>query len=118
MRMNPQQGQSAAEWIATANEKEIADIFWKYGEERFSLCMAWAIVNERKQQPIITTGHLAQLFKAAHPRWEKHKHPATLAFQAICIFINKGLDDFHQADYVLYRQDNRVSLFLLLVFAL
>ena len=96
MRMNPQQGQSAAEWIATANEKEIADIFWKYGEERFSRRMARAIVNERKQQPIITTGHLAQLLKAAHPRWEKHKHPATRAFQAIRIFINKELDDLQK----------------------
>ncbi len=58
--------------------------------------MARAIVNERKQQPIITTGHLAQLLKAAHPRWEKHKHPATRAFQAIRIFINKELDDLQK----------------------
>lgn len=96
MRMNPQQGKSAAEWIAMADEKEIADVLWEYGEERFSRRMAKAIVNERKQNPIITTGHLAQLVKEANPKWEKHKHPATRAFQAIRIFINKELNDLKE----------------------
>jgi 16S rRNA (cytosine1402-N4)-methyltransferase len=93
MRMNPDQGQSAADWIATASEQEIADIIYQYGEERFSRRMARAIVTERKIKPITTTLQLAEIVKQANPAWEKHKHPATRAFQAIRIHINSELDD-------------------------
>ena len=97
MRMNPHQGQSAAEWLAVEKEEEIARVLWEYGEERFSRRMARAIVKERQEKPIETTAHLAQLIKDANPKWEKHKHPATRAFQAIRIFINHELEDLKDA---------------------
>ncbi len=93
MRMNPAEGESAAQWLARASEQEIADVIYRYGEERFSRRMARAIVMERKQQPISTTLQLAEIVKQANPAWEKHKHPATRAFQAIRIHINHELDD-------------------------
>ena len=91
MRMNIEQGMTAAEWINTAKENEIADVLYQFGEERFSRRMSRAIVAERQVEPILTTLRLANIIKAANPRWEKHKHPATRAFQAIRIFINNEL---------------------------
>ena len=93
MRMDTTQGQSAAEWVNTAPEKEIADVIYLYGEERFSRRMAKAIVAERALAPIETTARLASIIKEANPKWEKGKHPATRAFQGIRIHINRELDD-------------------------
>ncbi|MCB1664202.1 MAG: 16S rRNA (cytosine(1402)-N(4))-methyltransferase RsmH [Pseudomonadales bacterium] len=93
MRMNPNEGQSAAQWLATAGEQEIADVLYRYGEERFSRRMARAIVQERQVTPITTTLQLAEIVKQANPAWEKNKHPATRAFQGIRIHINRELDD-------------------------
>ena len=93
MRMNPNEGLSAAQWIASASEREIADVLYRYGEERHSRRMARAIVAERKLQPITTTARLAQIVKIANPSWEKHKHPATRAFQGIRIYINQELEE-------------------------
>ena len=93
MRMNPDVGESAAEWIARAAEKEIADVLYTYGEERHSRRMARAIINEREQEPIVTTGRLAKIITEANPAWEKGKNPATRAFQGIRIFINRELED-------------------------
>ncbi|MDP1932094.1 MAG: 16S rRNA (cytosine(1402)-N(4))-methyltransferase RsmH [Gammaproteobacteria bacterium] len=93
MRMNPNEGQSAAQWLASAPEQEIADVIYRYGEERFSRRMARAIVEQRKISPISGTLQLAEIIKNANPAWEKHKHPATRAFQAIRIHINSELDD-------------------------
>lgn len=93
MRMNPAVGQSAAEWINTAAEEDIATVLFEYGEERFSRRMARAIVSRRAEQPFSRTADLAEVIKVANPAWEKHKHPATRAFQGIRIFINRELDD-------------------------
>ena len=93
MRMNPDAGLSAAEWVATTEEKEIARVLKEYGEERFGKRMARAIVTQRAQTPIVRTLQLAELIKAANPAWEKHKHPATRAFQAIRIAVNNELGD-------------------------
>lgn len=93
MRMNPDVGESAAEWLARASEKEIADVMYTYGEERHSRRMAKAIVKERELEPIITTGRLAKIVTEANPAWEKGKNPATRAFQGIRIFINRELED-------------------------
>ncbi len=93
MRMNPNEGQSAAQWLASAAEQEIADVIYRFGEERFSRRMARAIVETRQHTPITSTLHLAEIIKQANPAWEKHKHPATRAFQAIRIYINRELDD-------------------------
>ncbi|HLV76644.1 MAG TPA: 16S rRNA (cytosine(1402)-N(4))-methyltransferase RsmH [Marinobacter sp.] len=93
MRMNPQQAPSAAQWLATADEKEIADVIWRYGEERFSRRIARQVVARREEEAIETTRQLAELVADAVPRKEKHKHPATRTFQAIRIFINRELED-------------------------
>lgn len=93
MRMDPESGVSAAEWLAEASESEIAKVLKEYGEERFAKRMAKAIVLERSERPIQTTAHLAQLLSDANPAWEKGKHPATRAFQGIRIFINNELAD-------------------------
>ena len=93
MRMDTSKGMSAAEWIANADEQEIAKVLKEYGEERFARRMARAVIRERALQPIIRTVQLAQILAAAHPAWERGKHPATKAFQAIRIFINRELAD-------------------------
>ena len=92
MRMDPDAGQSAAQWLAQAREKDIEQVLREYGEERFARRMAAAIVRERKVAPIDTTSRLASIVTEANPAWERDKHPATRAFQAIRIFINAELD--------------------------
>lgn len=93
MRMNPGMGQSAADWVNSASESDIATVLKEYGEERFSKRMARAVVTRREQQVFTRTGDLAAVLKEANPAWEKGKHPATRAFQGIRIFINRELDD-------------------------
>lgn len=94
MRMNPASAApSAARWLASAEEGEIAGVLKAYGEERFAKRIARAIVQARLQQPIERTLQLAQIVAAANPAWEKHKHPATRSFQAIRIFLNRELDE-------------------------
>lgn len=93
MRMNPGAGHSAAEWVNSASEADIATVLKEYGEERFAKRMARAVVNRRAEQPFARTGDLAAVIKEANPAWEKGKHPATRAFQGIRIFINRELDD-------------------------
>ncbi|UTW14103.1 16S rRNA (cytosine(1402)-N(4))-methyltransferase RsmH [Marinobacterium rhizophilum] len=96
MRMNPDVGQSAAQWIATASEKEMADVIFTYGEERFARRMARAIVAARQEVQITTTAQLAKIIAEANPAWEKGKNPATRAFQAIRIHINRELEDLER----------------------
>lgn len=93
MRMNTESGMTAAQWIATAKEEEIADVLYQFGEERYSRRLAKAIVMRRVQEPFERTLDLAQVIKDAHPKWEKGKHPATKSFQAIRIFLNDELGD-------------------------
>jgi 16S rRNA (cytosine1402-N4)-methyltransferase len=93
MRMDRRGGESAADWLARAAEDEIVQVLRDFGEERYARRIAAAIVRERQQRPITRTGELARIVSAAHPRWEKHKHPATRAFQAIRIRINRELGD-------------------------
>lgn len=93
MRMDQTRGQSAAEWVNTADEDEIAWVLKEFGEERFAKRMARALVTERQKKAFSRTGHLAEVIKAANPAWEKGKHPATRAFQAIRIHVNRELED-------------------------
>ena len=93
MRMDTSSGLSAADWIAKADEQDIAKVIKDYGEERFARRMAAAIVRERVENPIVRTVQLAKILAEAHPAWERGKHPATKAFQAIRIFINRELAD-------------------------
>jgi 16S rRNA (cytosine1402-N4)-methyltransferase len=97
MRMNPNVGISAAEWLATAEMTEIERILKTLGEERFGKRIARAIVETRDESPLTTTKQLAALVDKASPVREKNKHPATRTFQAIRIHINNELDDLTEA---------------------
>jgi 16S rRNA (cytosine1402-N4)-methyltransferase len=93
MRMNPLQGVTAAQWLAEAPERELARVFWEFGEERHARRIARSIVMARQQRRIETTGQLAQLIEDTIGRREPKKHPATRCFQAIRIHINNELAD-------------------------
>lgn len=96
MRMDPTQGESAADFLARADEREIADVLWIYGEERFSRKIARAIVQDRAEQPLTRTGELAALIERVIGRREPGKHPATRSFQALRIQVNGELDSLKQ----------------------
>lgn len=93
MRMDTSKGLDAATWLQTVDEKELADILWKYGDERFSRRIARNIVKRREIAPIKTTTELAELIANSIPKKEQNKNPATRTFQAIRIFINNELED-------------------------
>lgn len=97
MRMNPSQGQSAADWLAKAHVDEITYVLRTYGEERFSRRIARSIVMNRREKPIDTTLKLAQIISDAQPKQDQHKHPATRSFQAIRIHINQELFELEVA---------------------
>ena len=91
MRMDTTRGESAAEWLMHADEQEIHEVIKNYGEERFSRQIARAIVAKRIEAPIHTTGQLAEIAAQCVRSREKGQHPATRTFQAIRIYINRGL---------------------------
>ena len=91
MRMNPGQGQSAADWLKLADEAEIARVLWEYGEERHSRRIARKLVEVRQIHPIEDTATLAALIAGVMPRPKNNRHPATRSFQAIRIHINQEL---------------------------
>jgi 16S rRNA (cytosine1402-N4)-methyltransferase len=93
MRMDNESGESAAQWLARAPEREIADVLWTYGEEKLSRKIARAIVAQREETPIERTGQLADLIASVLGRGDGKIHPATRSFQAIRIFINRELED-------------------------
>lgn len=93
MRMDRSSGISAADWVASADQDEMVGVFRDFGEERYAKRIAGAIIAARNESPITRTGQLAAIVSEAHPRWEKHKHPATRVFQAIRIRVNAELDD-------------------------
>ena len=93
MRMDTTRGATAAQWLATARQEDIAQVLKEYGEERFSRRIATAIVEARQEEAIVTTARLAKIVSEANPQWEKHKHPATRSFQAIRIYVNRELED-------------------------
>ncbi|MBS0462144.1 MAG: 16S rRNA (cytosine(1402)-N(4))-methyltransferase RsmH [Proteobacteria bacterium] len=93
MRMDNAGGESAAQWLARADERDIADVLWTYGEERMSRRIARAIVAARQVAPIERTAQLAELIASVVGRGAQAIHPATRSFQAIRIFINRELDD-------------------------
>lgn len=97
MRMNPNEGISAAEWLATAQMDDIEHVLKTLGEERFGKRISRAIVETRDSAPLTTTTQLAALVEKASPFREKNKHPATRTFQAIRIYINNELGDLTTA---------------------
>ncbi|MFC6166378.1 16S rRNA (cytosine(1402)-N(4))-methyltransferase RsmH [Acinetobacter terrestris] len=90
MRMDNSKGPTAAEWLVNIEEEALANVIFKYGEERYSRRIAKAI---KAAGYIDTTAQLAEIVKVAHPKWEKNKHAATRTFQGIRIAINKELED-------------------------
>jgi len=96
MRMNPEKGLSAEQWIACADVKEIITVLKEYGEERFAKRIAGAIVEARESGVIDTTAKLQKIVADANPAWEKGKNPATRAFQAIRIKVNDELTDLEE----------------------
>ncbi len=98
MRMDPEEGETAAELLKRLGEKEIADIIYQYGEERFSRRIARSIKESRKGGwPVETTSELARLVAAAVPGRRGKIHPATRTFQALRIAVNRELESLDKA---------------------
>jgi len=98
MRMDTTRGESVAEWLASAEVQQIAEVIRDYGEERFALPIAKAIVARRAERgPVSTTAELAELVAGAVKTREPGQNPATRTFQALRIFINAELEELQQA---------------------
>lgn len=98
MRMDPTRGLSAAQWLAQASQQQIAEVIRDYGEERFAVSIAKALVARRESgQALTRTAELAELVAGAVKTREAGQHPATRTFQALRIFINAELEELQQA---------------------
>jgi len=98
MRMDPDSGQSAAEWLAQADVDDIAWVLKTFGEERYAKRIARAILQDRvEKQPYTRTKALAEMIARVNPSKERNKHPATRSFQAIRIYINSELKEIETA---------------------
>ena len=98
MRMDPTRGESAAQFLARADERQIAEVIRNHGEERFAAQIAKALVARRESaQPVRTTGELAALVARSVKTREPGQDPATRTFQALRIFVNAELDELQQA---------------------
>lgn len=98
MRMDPTRGESVAEWLASAEVGQIAEVIREYGEERFAGPIAKAIVARRTERgPLASTAELATLVAGAVKTREPGQNPATRTFQALRIFINAELEELQQA---------------------
>lgn len=99
MRMDPSSPVTAADLLATLTEEELAKILLEYGEERWARRIARFIVEERRRSPIMTTGHLVDVIKAAIPKGARSAgpHPARKTFQALRIAVNRELEVLERA---------------------
>lgn len=99
MRMDRNEGDTAADIVARLSERELADLIFRWGEERWSRRIARAIVEARQEKPIRTTTALADVVSRAIPRrrWPRHIHPATRTFQALRIVVNDELGGLDRA---------------------
>jgi 16S rRNA (cytosine1402-N4)-methyltransferase len=97
LRFNTDEGESAAGLLARLGEREIADLIYQYGEERFSRRIARRIVEERKSRPLATAAELAHLVRRAVPRSADRIDPATRTFQALRIAVNQELKSLELA---------------------
>ena len=96
MRM-AQTGKSAKDYVNSLSEKELADIIFKYGEEKASRRIATAIVTERVKKPIISTGQLADVIHRVMPKPKDGSDSATRTFQALRIYVNDELGELERA---------------------
>ncbi|HZY17676.1 MAG TPA: 16S rRNA (cytosine(1402)-N(4))-methyltransferase RsmH [Ramlibacter sp.] len=98
MRMDTTRGESVADWLATAEQGQIAEVIRDYGEERFAVQIAKAVVARRQERgPLATTAELAQLVAGTVKTREPGQDPATRTFQALRIFINAELEELQAA---------------------
>ncbi|HZC76399.1 MAG TPA: 16S rRNA (cytosine(1402)-N(4))-methyltransferase RsmH [Ktedonobacterales bacterium] len=97
MRFDMSQGQPAADLVNTLDEIELADLLWRYGEERRSRAIARRIVAQRRRAPIARTGELARLIASVMPGRPGGIHPATRSFQALRIAVNDELGNLEAA---------------------
>ncbi len=95
MRIDNSQGMSAEEWINSASKKEIEEVFWILGQERFSRKVAQKICDKRIKHPIRTTKELSEIVLSVVPKRSK-KHPATNIFRAIRMKINEELEELYK----------------------
>ncbi len=94
MRMNNSEGETAAEWINSAEQQDIKYVLKVYGEENFAGLIAKKIIDRRQEKPFENTLDLASYIEAIVPKKGKQKkHPATRSFQAIRIYVNRELID-------------------------
>ncbi|MBK7415159.1 MAG: 16S rRNA (cytosine(1402)-N(4))-methyltransferase RsmH [Dechloromonas sp.] len=91
MRMDVTQGETAAEWLARAEIRDITEVIRNYGEERFAFQIAKKVVAARVEQPIVTTGQFAAIVRETVRTREPGQDPATRSFQALRIHINQEL---------------------------
>jgi 16S rRNA (cytosine1402-N4)-methyltransferase len=96
MRLTPDAGISAGEWINRVSQEELARVLREYGEERFSGRIARAIVEARARKPIRRTGELAQIITRAVPRLPRRLHPARRSFQALRIRVNEEMEQLER----------------------
>ncbi|MBI1396484.1 MAG: 16S rRNA (cytosine(1402)-N(4))-methyltransferase RsmH [Betaproteobacteria bacterium] len=97
MRMDPSSGEPVSDWLMSASEKEIGEVVWRYGEERFAKQIARAIVAARARGPVRTTRELATIVAGAVRTREPSQDPATRTFQALRIHINQELAELEIA---------------------
>jgi len=116
MRMDRRSGRTAAELLAESSEEELADIIYRYGEEKFSRRIARRLVEARARQPLTGTAQLAELVAAAIPaakRRQEKQHPAKRTFQALRICVNDELGALEKglaAAFGLLRSGGRLSV--------
>ena len=96
MRMDQTRGETVADWLGRAEEREIGEVIWRYGEERFAKTIARKIVAARSGGSIRSTRELAQLVAETVRTREPGQHPATRTFQALRIFINQELEEIEK----------------------
>src|SRR5205085_702219 len=92
MRLDAGRGSTAADLLAGLSERELADVIWRYGEERHSRRIARRIVELRKESPIATTTQLAEIIRRVVPRGREKIDPATRTFQALRIAVNEEMN--------------------------
>ncbi|MDO8498809.1 MAG: 16S rRNA (cytosine(1402)-N(4))-methyltransferase RsmH [bacterium] len=97
MRMSPEMKVTAADLVNGLHEKEMAELFLKYGEEPFAKAIAKKIVEERERKKITTTNQLSQIISSVKYRTHNSIHPATLVFQALRIAVNDELNNLREA---------------------
>lgn len=114
MRMDQSSGDTAADLVARATERELADAIFQYGEERFSRRIARALVQSRAEAPVTTTGRLAAIVRHAVPRRGFSRiDPATRTFQALRIWVNReleGIDRFLESTTRRLRLGARIAV--------